>query len=124
MERVAVIYDSDCAFCNHSVSLLRKWDSKRTLYFVPCKSEERQKEFPEVSLETCMGAMQVILPGKHRESGFDGFISIMVYIGGWKKALALTMYYLPGAKFLGRKMYGWIAKNRYKIRCNDDHCHL
>jgi len=124
MEKITVIYDSGCDFCNHSVGLLRTWDSKRMLRFVPCKSEERQNEFPEVPLEACMEAMQVIHPDGHRESGFDGMVSIMRRLGGWRKTLALAMSCLPGAKFVGRKAYGWIAKNRYKIRCGDNRCHL
>lgn len=124
MDIITVIYDSDCAFCRWSVRFLDAWDKKEMLRFIPCQSEERKIEFPLISTEQCMAAMQAVLPDNVRKSGFDAIAHVMKYLTGWKKIAGVCMIYTPGATYIGRIVYQWVAKNRYKIKCDDDTCRI
>jgi predicted DCC family thiol-disulfide oxidoreductase YuxK len=123
MKNITVIYDNDCGFCRWSIDLFRQWDKKGMLRFVPCRSEERAKDFPQVGEEECMGALQAIFTNGSRKSGFDAVAHVMRYFSGWKKFVGFFLIYTPGLLIAGRIVYRWIAKNRYKIKCDDDQCH-
>lgn len=120
MDKLVVIYDHDCEFCRRSVEWLKKKDKKSVLDFVPCQSERREKEFSQVSQDQCLSAIQVVLPDQRVLSGFDGIIYIMKFLSGLK-LLGFLLNFL-GIKILGRLAYYFIAKNRYKISCKDNHC--
>lgn len=124
MNNIVVIYDNDCAFCRWSTDLFGQWDKRGILRFVSCKSEERIREFPQIPQEECMGALQAMLPNSSRKSGFDAVAHVMRYLPGWKKVVGFLLIYTPGLPIAGRIVYTWIAKNRYKIKCDDNQCHL
>lgn len=124
MSKIVIIYDSDCAFCRWSIDLFGKWDKVGILRFVPCKSEERKHEFSHIVEEECLGALQAVFADGSRRSGFDAVAYVMRYLSGWKKIAGFFLIHTPGLPFLGRLAYKWVAKNRYKIKCDDDQCHI
>ena len=124
MAKIIVMYDADCAFCRRSVDLFRQWDKRGILRFVACASDERVKFFPFVREEECMGALQAIFSDGSRKSGFDAVAYVMRNLSGWRGALGFLLVHAPGLPFIGRIIYKWIAKNRYKIKCDDDQCHI
>ena len=124
MNKIVVIYDSECAFCRWSVNLMQGWDAHSILRFLPCRSPEREKEFPEIAEKECLEAMQAMFKGGSHKSGFDAIAHIMRRLTGWQKLVGFIMVYTPGMALVGRAVYRWIAKNRYKIRCDNDRCHI
>ncbi len=120
--KISLIYDSQCEFCRRSVEWLSSRDDKKILRFVPCKSEERMKEFLEITEEECMSGVQVITSEKQKISGFDGIAYVMRFLRGTK--LLGTMLGLPMVRIVGKRVYSWVARNRNRITCKNNTCHL
>ena len=122
MDKISVIYDDNCEFCRWSIKWLKEQDRNFVLRFIPCQSEERKKEFPQIEESRCLSALQVILLDQSVHSGFDGIASIMRFLPRLKFLGFILSF--PFIKILGRYVYRWIAKNRYRIKCSDGSCHL
>jgi predicted DCC family thiol-disulfide oxidoreductase YuxK len=63
-----------------------------------------------------MTAMQLVLPGGRTLSGADAVPELLRRIRGlgW----LATVFALPGARLLARRVYAWIAKNRMRLSCD------
>jgi len=69
---------------------------------------------PQISDEACMTAMQLVLPGGPTLAGADAVPSCSAASAAWGAA---TVFALPGARPVARRVYGWIAKNRMRLSC-------
>ena len=96
--RAVLIYDGECSMCRASALwLLRRAEAggARDLEILPCRSPVRRERFPGIADETCMQAMQLVLPGGRVISGADAAPEILRRIPRWR----------------------WIADNRMRISC-------
>jgi predicted DCC family thiol-disulfide oxidoreductase YuxK len=115
MNHAAVIFDGDCAFCQKSVSLLRRLDWFRRLTYV----NFREPDNPLLKSPLLEGAplveeMHLLTPdGSRVYHGFGAFRWL-----AWRlPALCLIapLLYIPGVPRLGQKVYLWIARNRFRL---------
>jgi predicted DCC family thiol-disulfide oxidoreductase YuxK len=112
-----LIYDAECAMCRASALwLMRLAISGGELEILPCRSAPRRARFPQISDEACTTAMQLVLPDGRTLTGADAVPELLRRIG-WLSWLA-TVFALPGARFLARRVYAWIAKNRMRLSCD------
>jgi predicted DCC family thiol-disulfide oxidoreductase YuxK len=81
--------------------------SRGELEILPCRSVARRTRFPQVSDETCMSAMQLVLPDGGTVTGADAVPELLRRIRG--------LGWLATA--FARRVYGWIAKNRMRLSC-------
>jgi predicted DCC family thiol-disulfide oxidoreductase YuxK len=95
--------------------LMRRALSRGELEILPCRSGERRRRFPQVSEETCLTAMQLVLPGGRVLSGADAVPELLRRIRGW--GWVARMFALPGVRPVSRRVYAWIARNRMRISC-------
>lgn len=97
--------------------LLRRAEAggARDLEILPCRSPVRRQRFPSIADETCMQAMQLVLPGGRVLSGADAAPEILRRIPRWR--WIATLFALPGVRPFAGRVYGWIAKNRMRISC-------
>ena len=95
--------------------LMRLALSSGALEILPCRSSVRAARFPAISEDTCMTAMQLVLPDGRVLAGADAVPELLHRIRGlgWLAAL----FALPGMRPLARRAYGWIARNRMRISC-------
>ena len=111
-----LIYDGECAMCRASALwLMRLALSRGELEILPCRAVSRRTRFPQISDEACMTAMQLVLPGGCTLAGADAVPELLRRIRGlgW----LATVFALPGARPIARRVYGWIAKNRMRLSC-------
>jgi predicted DCC family thiol-disulfide oxidoreductase YuxK len=111
-----LIYDGECAMCRASALwLMRLALSRGELEILPCRSAARRTRFPHISDEACMSAMQLVLPGGGTVAGADAVPELLHRIRGlgW----LATVFALPGARPVARRVYGWIARNRMRLSC-------
>ncbi len=109
-----VIFDGECPFCQNWVRFLVRTDRKNRLLYAPAQSAF-------VSLLVPLMQQKGVDPGKevlvfHRGDFYTGHESIFYILkilgGGWR--LLLLLRFLPDT--LLRKVYGWVAINRYRLK--------
>jgi predicted DCC family thiol-disulfide oxidoreductase YuxK len=111
-----LIYDAECAMCRASALwLMRRAASSQRLEILPCRSNVRRARFPHIGDETCLTAMQLVLPDGRVVAGADAVPELLRRIRGWGWLAGL--FELPGVGPLGRRVYGWVARNRMRISC-------
>ena len=113
-----LIYDGDCSMCRASALwLMRRALAGRAdeLEILPCRSPVRHQRFPAITDETCMRAMQLVLPDGRVLAGADAAPEILRRIPRWRWVAAF--FSLPGARPLSRRVYAWIANNRMRLSC-------
>jgi len=113
-----LIYDGDCSMCRASALwLMRRALAGRAdeLEILPCRSPVRRQRFPAITDETCMRAMQLVLPDGRVLAGADAAPEILRRIPRWRWVAAL--FDLPRARPYARRVYAWVARNRMKISC-------
>jgi predicted DCC family thiol-disulfide oxidoreductase YuxK len=112
-----LIYDGDCAMCRASALwLMRLALAGGQLEILPCRSAPRRARYPHITDEACMMAMQLVLPDGRTLAGADAVPELLRRIRGlgW----VATVFALPGARPLSRRVYAWIARNRMHLSCS------
>ena len=80
------------------------------------------REAPGVSYARALSEMIVIAPNGRTAGGFDAFRLIARVLPAlWP---VLPLLYVPGAAWIGRRVYKWVAKNRYRLVKCDGVCSL
>jgi predicted DCC family thiol-disulfide oxidoreductase YuxK len=111
-----LIYDADCPMCRASALwLMRRALAGGALEILPCRSAPRRARFPEITDETCLAAMQLVLPDRRVLSGADAVPELLRRIPRW--GWVARLFALPGARPLARRLYRWLAANRMRISC-------
>jgi predicted DCC family thiol-disulfide oxidoreductase YuxK len=123
--KAVVLYDGQCRLCQRSVALLRRLDWRGRLAFRDARDPSGRPTSPApLKLDRLLFEMHVVTPDRRRVfAGFDAFR----WIAGRLPALWLLvpLLYVPGVPTLGRRIYLWVAKNRYNlVPCADGQCAL
>jgi predicted DCC family thiol-disulfide oxidoreductase YuxK len=109
-DKLIVLFDGVCNFCNAWVKLIIRHDKKDKFRFVPLQSEtgsQLQFQLPVLNSEE---SVVLIDNGKVYYSA-DAGLKILYHLGGWWKSVTV-LYLLP--KSLRYAVYSFIARNRYK----------
>ena len=108
-----VIYDGECPICQGGV----RWMERRALAgkfeFLPCQSPERRARFPWMTEETCLEALQLVLPDGRVLAGDAAISEILRRLRGWRWVARL--FGLPGVKLFAPRLYRWVARHRYAL---------
>jgi predicted DCC family thiol-disulfide oxidoreductase YuxK len=110
-----LIYDGACPVCRHGMSWVERRARRGQFEFLPCQSPERRTRFPWISEESCLQALQLLLPDGRLLSGDAAIPEILSRLRGWR--WAARVFGLPGAGVLAPRLYRWVARNRYAISC-------
>jgi predicted DCC family thiol-disulfide oxidoreductase YuxK len=120
-----VLYDGMCPLCQRSVRLLKRLDWLHRLHFRDCRDTPNlPKSAVPLDQKKMLEEMHLVTPDRKRVyAGFAAFRWM-----AWRLPLTCLfapLLYLPGVPWLGRKMYLWVAKNRYNlVPCKDGVCQL
>jgi predicted DCC family thiol-disulfide oxidoreductase YuxK len=114
MPRTAVLYDGMCVLCVNSVRLWRRLDWRKRLEFIDVQDWDRvQGRFPQVERSAALGAIHVIAPDGALYTGYEGVRHMARYAP--LLAWLTPILHMPPIAWLGRRIYGWIARRRYAI---------
>jgi predicted DCC family thiol-disulfide oxidoreductase YuxK len=121
--RGLVLYDGDCPFCLKSISIVKSLDWFKRLDFMSCREPDKiPLNTANLDAQRMIEEMHLLTPDRRR--AYPGF-----YAFRWMASrLPLCWFiwpllFLPGVPYLGKKVYRWIAKNRFKIvPCHDGVC--
>ena len=127
MGKAVFIYDGECGFCIDSVRWLEGRGAARDLRFEPFQSEPDEMARAGIAAEDCRRAAYVVddrrgpSPRIHRGAGAVSY-ALRRLPGirrlGWR--LLGCVYLVPVIKQIEDAGYGWIARNRYRLRRSGD----
>ena len=86
------------------------------LEILPCRSPVRRQRYPTITDETCMQAMQLVLPDGRVLAGADAAPEILRRIPRWRWVARL--FSLPASRPLARRVYAWVANTRMRLSCS------
>lgn len=99
-----LIYDGECPMCRRAQAWFTARVPSERLMCIPCQSPERERLAPQIPLDECLTAMQLILPDGTRYSG--------------EQALPVLLRMTPHWRWLGRilgtRVFLWVAKPIYR----------
>ena len=115
-----VLYDGACQFCRTSVDILKRLDWLQRLHF----QSARDAEHLILDRQRLLEEMHVLTPDRrHAYAGFDAFRWM-----AWRLPLTMPLaplLYIPGVRWLGTKMYRWVAKHRFDlVPCSHGECRV
>jgi len=121
--KAIVLYDGDCPLCRRSVAILRRLDWLHRLTYQDARDKEHlpASEMP-LDPERLLQEMHVLTPKRRRAyAGFAAFRWLAARLPLlW---LIVPLLYLPGVPWLGRRLYRWVARNRFKLApCGEGQC--
>ncbi len=123
-EKYTVCFDTFCPVCRRSKFALELFDVGRRLAYMDIHDRQAMEAaLPDVSYTRALREMLVISPGGKVTGGFDAFRTVMRVLPAFWPLLPLV--YLPGAAWIGRRIYKAVARNRYKlVKCEQGVCNL
>ncbi len=116
-----VFYDDQCEICQASVSWLRLLDRKGRAECVGIHPEALGPH-PSLSMDRCLQQLHVITPDERVLVGWDAVARLarLSPFTWWIGALGAA----PPFRWLGKLLYGYVAKNRYAVsKCRGGACH-
>lgn len=118
-----LIYDGQCGFCIRAMNVCRALDVRGALRFHDANArQEVVAAFPELKEADFENAMFAVDPDRRVTRGFFAFRRILRESPlMW---LLVPLFYLPGTRWLGPKVYAWVARNRGRLGCETDACEL
>ena len=123
--RAILLFDGECAFCRKSVGILKRLDWLKRIESRDARDVANIPPCAEPLVpQKLLDEMHVVTPDGMR--AYAGYWAIRWL--SWRVPplwpLAPLMY-LPGALWLGTRMYRWIARNRFKlVPCEHGACRV
>jgi predicted DCC family thiol-disulfide oxidoreductase YuxK len=131
---VTAIYDGHCVICQTTRRIVRALDWLHRVEFLDLHNmAEVVKRYPDLEHDEMMGEIHVVSDSGRVYPGFDGTRRMLRELPlGFPLWLLLN---LPGMRWVGVRVYRWIAKNRYAVNrffgvelpeadCEDGFCKL
>jgi len=118
--RYTVIYDGQCKVCTRSVELLTKWDRNHDLEIIPSQTPGVREKFPWITPRAYADSIQVV----RNQDGktWQGAAALEELLDVLPKGRLISwLFRIPLVRPLVDKSYGWFARNRYRLGC-DEHC--
>ena len=119
-----VFYDGMCPICKKSRRTLERLDWLGRLKYADIHDRRfAEAELPDVTYADMLKQMYVKRPDGSWFGGYDAFRAMAPMLPlCW---LIVPLLWLPGARFIGARIYRWIAANRFKYaKCDDEFCSL
>lgn len=108
-----VFYDAQCQICARSRRAIERLRPSSDLVFVNVQDPSAMSAYPMVDRAAGLGQMFVLDPSGSLSAGYDGFVSLLPTL----PPLRLLRHVLrwPPVRALGRRVYRWVARNRYRL---------
>jgi len=111
MQRV-FYYDADCGFCSWTVRWLRRFDLFHRMTWRSFQSLDK----PPYHLTWDDLDQAAYLDDDGRGKLYGGFYAFrMLTVRLWPLMVLAPLFWFPGMHIPGVAVYGWVAKNRYRI---------
>ncbi|HYO25106.1 MAG TPA: DUF393 domain-containing protein [Lacipirellulaceae bacterium] len=114
-----VVFDGHCGFCRAQVNRLLRWDAEGGLAYLSLHDAEVARRWPDIDRERLLREMLVVDRYGERHWGPEaiGHLARRLPRLWW----AAAVFRIPGAMFVWRRIYRWVARNRYRISAKLGH---
>lgn len=113
--QAVVLYDGLCRFCQGAIRLLRRLDWLGKLHCQDARDVARLPACaPPLDPAQLLEEMHVVTPD--RRHVYRGYRAVRWL--AWRLPLgwpAAPLLYVPGALWLGNRLYRWVARNRFAL---------
>lgn len=125
---LTVVYDGNCVLCQQTRRIVRMLDWLKRVEFLNIHDWNIvSQRYPNLDFEQAMGQIHAMTEDGQMYGGFYGMRRILRELPlGFPLWLLLQM---PGMSLLGKRVYGLVARNRYRINkmfgapvCEDGTC--
>jgi predicted DCC family thiol-disulfide oxidoreductase YuxK len=121
--RAVVLYDGQCPLCQRSVRSLKRLDWLSRLHFQDCRDTANlPRTAAPLDPDRLLEEMHLVPPDRKRVyPGYRAFrwMAWRIPVTWWLAPLL----YLPGMRWLGTRLYRWVARNRFNlVPCADGAC--
>ena len=111
---IDIVYDGQCGFCVSALQWTRWLARRRVFRFHDANDTEAVlARFPMLAGADTEFAMFAVTQSGEVYRGFFAFRR-MLWASPWLFAL-LALFYAPGARFLGPRIYTWFARRRRSL---------
>ncbi|MCA9259953.1 MAG: DUF393 domain-containing protein [Planctomycetales bacterium] len=120
-----VLYDGDCGICTRQVSRLPWWDCQQRLAYLSIHDPEVAERWPELDHQRLQREMCIVDSRGRRHWGPYAIRRLTVRLR--RLWWATWLLYLPGAMWLAKPIYRWVAENRYRLSgggCDSGACRV
>jgi predicted DCC family thiol-disulfide oxidoreductase YuxK len=125
---LTVVYDGNCVLCQQTRRIVRLLDWLHRVEFLNIHDwNEVSRRYPNLDFEQAMGQIHAMSNDGQMHGGYFGMRRILREL-----PLGFPMWmilHIPGMSWVGQKVYGFIARNRYRINimfgapiCEDGTC--
>ena len=108
-----IVYDGRCGLCQRSMRSLAARDARKVFRFVDLHSVDVTTMHPSLTREACLDALHVVTPRGRVLQGFFAFRHVWAR-SPWTAWLVPALY-VPGVPLIGRTVYRWVARRRYRL---------
>lgn len=125
MAKTIVLYDRNCFLCQQSKRWIQKIDWLHRLSWIPLQEYVKDHSISDEKVSAMKAEIHAYTPNKEEKVGYYAMRSILVRCP-LTFIVALLMY-IPKSGIVGKPLYRWIAKNRYRIfksKCEEGACKL
>jgi predicted DCC family thiol-disulfide oxidoreductase YuxK len=114
-----VLFDGHCPICLASVRRLKRWDTRGALVFLAAQDPSVPRDFSQLSREALVESLHLVGPGGEVWQGAEALEVLVNLLPGLSRARFL--FRVPLVRPVARRVYRWIARNRYRFSC-EKHC--
>ncbi|MCS7017069.1 MAG: DUF393 domain-containing protein [Gemmatales bacterium] len=116
-DKPVVLYDGECPLCLRTVAVLHWLDLFGRLAYQNAREPfELPRTTPALDPQKLLQHMHVVTPGTDRRRAYTGYYAFR-WLAWWLPACwpILPLLYLPGAAWVGERIYAWVARNRFRL---------
>lgn len=119
--RLLVLFDQHCGLCRATVQWMSARDRRQRLVLLPLQTPMLLTDLG-IAKSDALREIQVVARDGRRWHGADGVLEAVTALPGygWLRGL----WYVPGARPVGRWVYRQVARRRKRDVCDGDHCSL
>jgi predicted DCC family thiol-disulfide oxidoreductase YuxK len=112
-EPYIVFYDGRCQICRRARQNLERFGATAPLRFVDVNDAGEMARYPEMAGADVLGQMYVREPGGKVSGGFDAIAALAPVLPA--VAWLSPVLRLGPVRAVGRRVYRWVADNRYRL---------
>ena len=123
IDKPVVIYDGQCKFCLGQIAKMKKCDRRCVFDYLPRQTENLLEQFPVLENEEFDTGLRLVTTENRVMVGADAVYEIYRRFKPYK--YLTWIYKVPLLNGLFKKIYQWIAKNRYRLKGKcDEGCEI
>lgn len=121
----ALLFDGKCRICSSQVETIAAYNDDGLIELLDMNSAEARERFPQVTPAMAQRELHLVAPDGTFYQGADAVRETLLRLPSLRGLGELMR--LPGAMFIARPFYAWVAANRYTIggraeECTDGSC--